>query len=100
MPNNTIKKKKEDLHFKSGYDLFSDKNPKDSIRIEYSDITKIRSTISKLESLYKKDKYSHRRIVQVANVMNQRVKIQYGENTSKFKLTNKYFNFFVFFGFF
>ena len=93
MSNKTIKKKKKDIFFKSGYDLFSDKNPKESIRIQYSDMNKIKDTIKKLESLYKKDKYSHTRIVQVANVMNQRVKVQYGENTNKYKLTNKYFNF-------
>jgi len=93
MSNKTIKKKKKDIFFKSGYDLFSDKNPQDSIRIQYSNMEKIRDTIKKLESLYKNNKYNHTRIIQVANVMNQRVKVQYGENTNKYKLTNKYFNF-------
>ena len=89
--NKTKTKKKEDLFFKN-YDLYSDANPKDTIRIKYKTIKDVKDTIKKLEKLYKSDKYPHNRISQVANVMTQRLRV-INKNDARFKLSNKYFNF-------
>ena len=89
--NKTKTKKKEDLFFKN-YDLYSDANPKDTIRIKYKTIKDVKDTIKKLEKLYKSNKYKHNRISQVANVMTQRLRV-INKNDARFKLSNKYFNF-------
>ncbi len=88
---NTKTKKKENLYFKN-YDLYSDANPKDTIRIKYTTIKDVKDTINKLEKLYKSNKYKHNRISQVANVMTQRLRV-INKNDSRYKLSNKYFDF-------
>ena len=70
----TPTKNKENLYFKN-YDLYSDANPKDTIRIKYATLQDVKDTIVKLERLYKAGKYKHNRIVQVVNVMTQRLKV-------------------------
>mgnify|MGYP001196368422 FL=1 len=50
--NNTKTKKKKDLFFEK-YDLYSDANPKDTIRIKYKTLEDVKNTIKKLEKLYK-----------------------------------------------
>ncbi len=89
--NNTKTKKKENLYFKN-YDLYSDANPKDTIRIKYTTIKDVKDTIKKLEKLYKSNKYKHNRIVQVVNVMTQRLKV-INKNDNRYKLSKKYFEF-------
>tara|TARA_R100001129_G_scaffold174129_1_gene146224 strand:+ start:256 stop:585 length:330 start_codon:yes stop_codon:yes gene_type:complete len=89
--NNTKTKKKKDLFFDK-YDLYSDANPKDTIRIKYKTIDDVKSTIKKLENLYKSNKYKHARISQVANVMTQRLRV-INPNDKRYKLSLKYFNF-------
>ena len=89
--SNTKTKKKENLYFKN-YDLNSDANPKDTIRIKYKTLEDVKSTIKKLEKLYKSNKYPHKRISQVVNVMNQRLKV-INPNDKRYKLSNRYFNF-------
>ena len=89
--NKTIKKKKENLYFKN-YDLYSDANQKDTIRIKYKTLKDVKETIQKLEKLYKKNKYKHVRIVQVTNVMTQRLRI-ININSKRYKLSKKYFEF-------
>lgn len=89
--NNTKTKKKENLYFKN-YDLYSDANPNDTIRIKYKSIEDVINTINKLEKLYKSNKYPHRRISQVVNVMTQRLRVING-NDKRYKLSLKYFNF-------
>ena len=86
-----VTKKKKNTFFEN-YDLYSDTNPKDSIRIKYDTLENTRKTISKLESLYKNDKYSHNRIVQVANVMTQRLRV-INTNDPRTKLSKRYFDF-------
>ena len=56
--NKTIKKEK--TYFEK-YDLYSDANPKDTIRIKYKTIKDVEDTIDKLERLYKQGKYPHSR---------------------------------------
>ena len=88
--DNTKTKKKENTYFKN-YDLYSDANPKDTIRIKYKTLQDVKDTINKLEKLYKTGKYKHARISQVANVMTQRLRVL-GED-KRYKLSLKYFNF-------
>ena len=87
--NNT---KKKDKTFFKNYDLYSDANPKDTIRIKYKTLNDVKSTIKNLEKLYKSGKYKHRRIVQVVNVMTQRLRV-INVNYSRYKLSKKYFEF-------
>tara|TARA_R100000353_G_scaffold42559_1_gene33919 strand:- start:30 stop:347 length:318 start_codon:yes stop_codon:yes gene_type:complete len=82
--------KKKTTYFKN-YDLYSDANPKDTIRIKYTTVKDVRATIDKLESLYKKGKYPHKRISQVVNVMTQRLKVL--GNDARYKLSNRYYEF-------
>ena len=89
--NKTKTKKKENLYFKN-YDLYSDANPKDTIRIKYKTLEDVKSTINKLEKLYKSNKYPHNRISQVVNIMTQRLKV-INTNDKRYKLSLKYFNF-------
>ena len=91
----TPKKKDKDLYFEK-YDLYSDANPDDTISVKYKTVDDLKKTIRKLERLYKKDEYPHVRIVQVANVLKQRIRVIY-ENTGKgirrLRLIYKYFDF-------
>ena len=54
---------------KKSFDVYIDKNPKDTIKIKYKTLADVKSTIHKLERLYKKKQYSHKRIWQVAMIM-------------------------------
>jgi hypothetical protein len=91
MSNNTKTKKKKDLFFEK-YDLYSDANPSDTIRIKYKTLQDVKDTINKLEKLYKSNRYKHARIVQVANVMTQRLRV-IDKNDKRYKLSLRYFNF-------
>ena len=89
--------KKENTYFKN-YDLFSDKNPRDSIRIKYDNLKNLNITIRKLERLYKRGLYKHVRISQVANVMKQRIRVinenkHKGDIKERLKRISEYFDF-------
>jgi hypothetical protein len=91
----TPKKKTKDLYFES-YDLYSDANPKDTIRVKYDTVKSLEQTIRKLERLFKQDKYSHARIVQVANVIKQRLRVivqNTGKGIRRYRLIEDYFDF-------
>ena len=93
MTRRTPKKKK--TYFEK-YDLYSDANPKDTIPVRYDTVENLKKTIKKLERLYKKDKYSHARIVQVANVIKQRLRVmvdQHKKGKRRLSLATKYFSF-------
>ena len=87
--------KKKQTYFEK-YDLYSDANPKDTIPVRYDTLDNTKKTIRKLERLFKNKKYSHARIVQVANVIKQRLRVIV-ENTQKgkrrYNLIKKYFDF-------
>ena len=83
--------KKKNTFFKD-YDLYSDANPKDTIRIKYDTVDNTLKTVDKLERLFKTDKYPHVRISQVANVMTQRLRV-INTNDKRYKLSLRYFNF-------
>ena len=90
--NRTIKKKHT---YFDKYDLYSDADPSDSIPIEYSTIRETENTIKRLERLRKTEAYSHKRIVQVANVMLQRLRViynNYDKGKTRFQIAQRYFN--------
>lgn len=82
---------KKNLFFKN-YDLYSDANPKDTIRIKYATLDDVKNTIKKLERLYKANKYPHVRIVQVVNVMTQRLRV-INDKDKRYLLSQRYFDF-------
>ena len=89
--NNTPTKKNP---YFGNYDLYSDANPKDTIRIKYDTIENTKKTIKKLERLRKSGRYTHVRIVQVTNVMTQRLRVIYnntGKGKTRYDLSKKYF---------
>ena len=89
--NNTPTKKNP---YFGNYDLYSDANPKDTIRIKYDTVENTKKTIKKLECLRKSGKYTHVRIVQVTNVMTQRLRVIYnntGKGKTRYELSKKYF---------
>tara|TARA_R100001440_G_scaffold16888_2_gene28630 strand:+ start:631 stop:954 length:324 start_codon:yes stop_codon:yes gene_type:complete len=77
---------------KRSFDVYIDKNPKDTIPIKYSTLKETKETIKKLEKLYKEDKYSHKRISQVAMILRVRLRV-INENDPRTKLAVKYSNF-------
>lgn len=86
---------KKNTYFEK-YDLYSDANPKDTIPIRYDTLDHLKETIRKLERLYKTNKYPHKRIVQVANVLHQRLRViydNYGKGKNRKNLADKYFTF-------
>ena len=89
MSNKTKKKK---VTYFENYDLYSDANPKDTIRVHYKTLKELKETIKNLEKIYKEGKYTHVRIVQVANVLKQRLRVINTED-KRYKLIEKYFDF-------
>lgn len=84
---------------KKSFDVYIDKNPKDTINIKYTTISDIQNTIKKLEKLYKTKKYSHKRIWQVGMIMKVRLEAikKHNKNakniTKRYRLSNRYFKF-------
>ena len=78
---------------KKSFDVYIDKNPKDTIHIKYTTTEDVENTIYKLEKLYKDKKYTHKRIWQVAMIMKVRLKVLQGKKPQQYALANKYFKF-------
>ena len=78
---------------KKSFDVYIDKNPKDTIHIKYTTIDDVKNTINKLETLYKNKKYTHKRIFQVGMIMKVRLKVLQHIKPQQFNLANKYFQF-------
>jgi hypothetical protein len=74
------------------FDVYLDKNPKDTISIKYKTLSDVKSTIRKLEKLYKSKKYTHKRIWQVGMIMHVRLRAMKGKKKEK-ALSKRYFNF-------
>ena len=106
----TINNKKTKKNFlynpnnpKKSFDVYIDKNPRDTIKIKYTTVEDVKETIQKLERLYKTKKYPHKRIWQVGMILKVRLEAMYkyrktkykkAKNiTSRFKLAEKYFKF-------
>jgi len=75
------------------FNVYIDKNPRDTISIKYKTEDDVKNTIIKLEKLYKDDKYSHKRIWQVGMIMYVRLKFLKEKKPKQFKLSQKYFKF-------
>jgi hypothetical protein len=78
---------------KKSFDVYIDKNPKDTIHIKYTTLDDVKNTINKLETLYKNKKYTHKRIWQVSMIMKVRLKVLQHIKPQQFNLANKYFQF-------
>ena len=78
---------------KKSFDVYIDKNPKDTIHIKYTTTEDVKNTIDKLEQLYKDKKYSHKRIWQVGMIMKVRLKVLQSKKPEQYALANKYFKF-------
>jgi len=78
---------------KKSFDVYIDKNPRDTIHIKYTTIEDVKNTIEKLEKLYKNKKYSHKRIWQVGMIMSVRLKVLNKIKPKQYALANKYFIF-------
>ena len=78
---------------KKSFDVYIDKNPKDTIHIKYTTLEDVKNTIDKLEKLYKNKKYTHKRIWQVGMILKVRLKVLQRTKPKQYALANKYFKF-------
>ena len=76
----------------SGRRLYTDENPKDTVSIKFSSVSDVRSTINKLERLYKKGERPHKRISQIAQVLEQRLRFIKGAD-DRHRIAKKYTDF-------
>jgi hypothetical protein len=95
--NNNSKTKKRFLYNpknpKKSFDVYIDKNPKDTIHIKYTTVQDVKNTINKLEKLYKNKKYSHKRIWQVGMIMKVRLEVLKDKKPEQYSISKKYFEF-------
>jgi hypothetical protein len=78
---------------KKSFDVYIDKNPKDTIHIKYTTTEDVNNTIAKLEKLYKNRKYTHKRIWQVGMIMKVRLEVLKHKKPKEYRLAKQYFNF-------
>ena len=78
---------------KRSFDVYIDKNPKDTIPIRYKTVDDVKDTIQKLERLYKAKKYPHKRIWQVGMIMKVRLGVIASKKPKEYALANRYFKF-------
>jgi hypothetical protein len=82
---------------KKSFDVYIDKNTSDTIPIKYATLNDVKNTIKNLENLYKKGKYTHKRISQVAIILNVRQRVISNRNPKidkgRLALTKKYVDF-------
>tara|TARA_Y100000361_G_scaffold136001_1_gene136316 strand:- start:237 stop:572 length:336 start_codon:yes stop_codon:yes gene_type:complete len=89
--NKTKTKPKGTTYFEK-YDLYSDANPKDTIRIKYTTEKDVKDTIKKLEKIYKSGEKPHNRISQITNVLKQRLRV-INPTDKRLDIATKYFDF-------
>jgi hypothetical protein len=77
---------------KKSFDVYIDKNPRDTIKIKYTTLDDVKKTIKKLERLYNSNKYPHKRISQVAMIMMVRLRV-IDPTDLRTKLATRYFEF-------
>ena len=75
------------------FDVYIDKNPKDTISIKYTTISDVKNTIRKLEHLYKIKRYSHKRIWQVGMILYVRLNVIKNIKPQQYAIALKYFKF-------
>ena len=69
---------------KKSFDVYINKNPSDTIPVKYSTVQQLKETITKLEYLYKANKYPHKRIWQVGMIMKVRLEAMKKHKKDKF----------------
>jgi len=75
------------------FDVYINKNPKNTIHIKYTTVEDVKDTIHKLEKLYKEKKYPHKRIWQVGMIMKVRLEVLKDKKPKQYQLSKKYFEF-------
>ncbi len=75
------------------FDVYIDKDPSDTIPIQYKTEEDVRHTIQKLERLYKSGKYPHKRIWQVAMIMKVRLGVLKKDKPEQYRLAKEYLEF-------
>lgn len=78
---------------KKSFDVYIDKNPKDTISIKYKTYSDTLKTIRKLERLYKSKKYTHKRIKQVAMILMVRLRVLKNKKKKSYILAKRYHDF-------
>ncbi len=78
---------------KKSFNVYIDKNPKDTIPIKYKSVEDVKDTIIRLESLYKNKKYPHKRIWQVGMIMKVRLEVLKDIKPRQYRLAERYFKF-------
>jgi hypothetical protein len=78
---------------KKSFDVYVDKNPNNTISIKYKTYEDTKKTIKKLERLYRNNRYSHKRIFQVAMILMVRLRVIKDIKPSQYKLAKRYFDF-------
>jgi hypothetical protein len=78
---------------KKSFDVYIDKNPKDTIHIKYTTVEDVKNTIDKLEKLYKDKKYTHKRIWQVGMIMKVRLEVLKNKKPQQYNISKRYFEF-------
>ena len=78
---------------KKSFDVYIDKNPNDTISIKYSTVSQVKETIKKLEMLYKRKVYPHKRIWQVAMIMKVRLEQLRSKKPKQYSLSKRYYDF-------
>jgi hypothetical protein len=95
--SNNLKTKKRFLYNptnqKKSFDVYIDKNPKDTIHIKYKTTQDVKNTIDKLETLYKAKRYTHKRIWQVAMIMKVRLEVLKNKKPEQYAISKTYFEF-------
>ena len=75
------------------FDVYINKNPSNTISIKYKTVCDVKETIQKLETLYKKGKYTHKRIFQVSMILYVRLRALKDKKRTHYKIAKEYFEF-------
>lgn len=78
---------------KKSFDVYIDKNPRDTIPIKYTTVEDVKQTIRKLERLYHSKAYPHKRIWQVAMIMKVRLGVLRSKKPDQYQLAKYYLEF-------
>jgi len=78
---------------KLSFNVYIDKNPRDTIPIRYKTVEDVKNTIKKLETLYKARRYTHRRIWAVGMIMKVRLEVIKKDKPEQYKIAKRYFEF-------
>jgi uncharacterized protein (DUF2237 family) len=78
---------------KLSFNVYIDKNPRNTIPIRYKTVVDVKNTIQNLEQLYKAKKYMHKRIWAVAMIMKVRLEVLKQKKPEEYRLAKRYFEF-------